>query len=204
MLYDIESADEAYKTVIAKAGTTVRDAVERRVIDDVSNGTAKYSGTKGSGIIDKETDAEGFFEYSTEYTVPADTDGDGMPDEWEKANNLNPDVADNNLTNAEGYTALEIYLDYLMNESLDNKFGGTGIVSSVVSTKASYNTLSHILSVGQEAVGATLEVYTTNGQLLNIRRIESTETSLANLPAGILLLRISGKAITPMIVKVNR
>jgi hypothetical protein len=127
-----------------------------------------------------------------------------MPDEWEKANNLNPDVADNNLTNAEGYTALEIYLDYLMNESLDNKFGGTGIVSSVVSTKASYNTLSHILSVGQEAVGATLEVYTTNGQLLSIRRIESTETSLANLPAGILLLRISGKAITPMIVKVNR
>jgi hypothetical protein len=127
-----------------------------------------------------------------------------MPDEWEKANNLNPDVADNNLTNAEGYTALEIYLDYLMNESLDNKFGETGIVSFVVSTKASYNTLSHILSVGQEAVGATLEVYTTNGQLLSIRRIESTETSLANLPAGILLLRISGKAITPMIVKVNR
>jgi hypothetical protein len=48
------------------------------------------------------------------YNRPAnwDTDGDGMPDAWEKAHNLNPNVADNNGDfDSDGYTNLEEYID---------------------------------------------------------------------------------------------
>jgi pectate lyase len=44
--------------------------------------------------------------------APADTDGDGMPDEWEKRNGLNPaDGADGNVIAGNGYTNLENYLN---------------------------------------------------------------------------------------------
>lgn len=42
-----------------------------------------------------------------------DTDGDGMPDEWEKANGLNPnDASDaNGDCNGDGYTNIEKYIN---------------------------------------------------------------------------------------------
>ena len=45
-------------------------------------------------------------------TAPADTDNDGMPDAWETAKGLNPNVANTNATalSPAGYTALEVYL----------------------------------------------------------------------------------------------
>ncbi len=48
-------------------------------------------------------------------TAPADADSDGMPDYWELAVGLNPNLAsDRNLTNASpGYTRLEEYLNWL-------------------------------------------------------------------------------------------
>jgi hypothetical protein len=47
--------------------------------------------------------------------APTDTDSDGMPDYWETATGLNPNLAsDRNLTNAStGYTRLEEYLNWL-------------------------------------------------------------------------------------------
>ncbi|MCD8210779.1 MAG: pectate lyase [Prevotella sp.] len=125
MIYDYESAEEAYNTVLSKAGTINRDTIERRIIEDVTSGTAKYTGSvsQRKGIIDKETDVEGFIEYSTDYIVPTDTDGDGMPDEWEKENNLDPsNPEDRNFVNQDGYTALEVYLNSLMGEKMDNHF----------------------------------------------------------------------------------
>ncbi len=42
---------------------------------------------------------------------PQDTDGDGMPDEWEKAHGLNPkDPSDASRKGADGYTNIEKYL----------------------------------------------------------------------------------------------
>jgi hypothetical protein len=41
-----------------------------------------------------------------------DTDGDGMPDQWETANGLNPNNdADRNTLHPSGYTMLEMYLN---------------------------------------------------------------------------------------------
>ena len=48
-----------------------------------------------------------------------DSDGDGIPDIWEKAHNLNPDDPSDGAAislNKEGYTNLEVYLNSLIKE----------------------------------------------------------------------------------------
>ena len=46
--------------------------------------------------------------------APEDSDHDGMPDEWEKAQKLNPNNPDDrNLTDKDGWTNLERYLNGL-------------------------------------------------------------------------------------------
>ena len=47
----------------------------------------------------------------TPTAAPADTDRDGMPDAWESARGLDPEVADHNGDDdADGYTNVEEYL----------------------------------------------------------------------------------------------
>ena len=60
-----------------------------------------------------------------------DTDGDGMPDEWERANGFDPsDAADGNYINPEGYTALEKYLCSIMGEEIKGTFGNASAIRS--------------------------------------------------------------------------
>ena len=110
-----EDASDAYQTVLDTVGCWPRDHVELRVISDTRNNTYTYTGSKSKkkGIIDLETDAEGFYSYP-EAEAFTDSDRDGMPDEWERANGCNPDIADNNKRHSSGYTMLEMYLDYAM------------------------------------------------------------------------------------------
>ena len=116
-----ESAADAYQHVLAKAGTVNRDAVEKRVIEDVTTGTPKYqtvaSGGYGKGIIDTPFDAEGYPDYAPATPV-VDNDHDGMADDWELTNGFDPTNPDdcNVVASKEGYTALEIYLNSLMGE----------------------------------------------------------------------------------------
>ena len=116
-----ERADEAYAHVLARAGTIHRDAVERRLIDEVTHKKALYQGSsrKGAGFIDSPDDAEGWEDYEA-VKVPADDDHGGMADEWELANGLDPtDPTDGRrVASAEGYTALEVYLNHLMGEHI--------------------------------------------------------------------------------------
>ncbi len=98
-----------------------RDTVDKRIIQEVTNGTATYGtgsynqdeglGAAPSGIIDSQTDVGG---WPALYTgpVPEDRDHDGMPDSWETANGLDPDdPEDRNGIGEGGYTNLEIYLN---------------------------------------------------------------------------------------------
>lgn len=113
---DFETADAAYLTVLDTAGCWPRDHVELRLINDTRMGTYTYAGykSKKKGIIDLPTDAEGFYPYP-EAVADTDTDQDGMPDWWETANGLNPQLPDDrNTLHASGYTMLEVYLDYAM------------------------------------------------------------------------------------------
>ncbi len=124
-----QTAREAYALVLAGAGATLprRDAVDARIVSDTRQGTATYEGrgykqrvqTKDSsvkcGIIDSQTDAGGWPELKST-PAPADSDHDGMPDEWERQHGLNPhDAADGSQISADGlYTNLELYLSSLL------------------------------------------------------------------------------------------
>lgn len=122
-----QSPEEAYKTVLANAGCTLpkRDVIDNRIVDEVRNGYATYEGasykklkkvkdaSKKTGIIDSQEDVGGW-PLLKSAPAPADSDHDGMPDEWEKKNGLNPnDPADGNTVNEDGYTNLEKYLNSL-------------------------------------------------------------------------------------------
>lgn len=124
-----QSAKSAYSLVLADAGCShVRDELDLRVIEDVRNGRASRRGSISPdadvklGLIDVPEDAvePGVFPWP-DLSVggrPAlvDADGDGMPDEWELANGLDPNDASDGAKNRKGYgayTNLEVYINSL-------------------------------------------------------------------------------------------
>lgn len=117
---EIQSAADAYKSVLSDVGANLPyfDEHDVRMVNETLNGTTSTKGSVSGklGLIDRETDAEGYVyfpEIGETRQAGFDTDNDGMPDWWEKAKGLNPDVADNNNLNTDGYTALEEYLNWL-------------------------------------------------------------------------------------------
>ncbi|PRD46487.1 pectate lyase [Sphingobacterium haloxyli] len=111
------TAEQAYEQVLAKAGASYkRDAVDQRVVDEVKNGTATFNGSKTgyAGIIDSQTDVGGWPTLA-QTTALDDTDGDGMPDAWEIANNLDPNVPNANGRDlSEVYDNIEVYFNSLV------------------------------------------------------------------------------------------
>lgn len=120
------SAEKAFEKVVKYAGASYRrDEYDRIITGDTEEGDATFTGkneTDRPGIIDSAdeiTYADGHTGWPTlkQGQVQTDTDGDGMPDEWETANGLNPeDSADGNLINEEGYTNLEVYMNSIVKE----------------------------------------------------------------------------------------
>lgn len=104
----IYSASEAKEEVLARAGATLpaRDSVDRRIVEDV------YSGT--GGIIDSPEEVGGYPDLQMGIS-PADSDHDGMPDEWELERGLDPqDPLDGNGDlDEDGYTNIEEFLHFL-------------------------------------------------------------------------------------------
>jgi hypothetical protein len=103
-----EEALSAYPSVLRYAGASlVRDTVDSRIAAEVENGTFHYG---DRGIIDSQEQVGGWPRLMAG-DAPQDSDHDGMPDAWEKANNLDPDDyndrngydLDNSYTNIEHY-----------------------------------------------------------------------------------------------------
>lgn len=114
-----QTAEEAYLSVLTSAGASLyRDDADKRIVLEVLTGTGSYGATfsgGGKGIIDSPTDVGGW-PVLKQGKLPTDTDNDGIPDEWEKANGLNPNnAADGNaFTLDKNYTNLEVYLNSLV------------------------------------------------------------------------------------------
>ncbi|HJX71006.1 MAG TPA: T9SS type A sorting domain-containing protein [Bacteroidales bacterium] len=115
------SASSAFENVMAHAGASIkRDTVDLRIISETINGTFTYTGSNGStnGLIDTQSDVGGW-PFLSSVAPPADSDHDGMPDDWENANGLNPGLdSDRNLVGEDGYTMLEKYLNSLADWTL--------------------------------------------------------------------------------------
>jgi hypothetical protein len=71
----------------------------------------------------------------------------------------------------------------------------------LISAKMSYDTENGLLTVGPEAVGATLSVYGTDGKLHCSQRIKSLTTYINKKPAGVVIIHVSGKNILPRMLK---
>ena len=111
---------DAYKAVLAHAGCSRpnRDSIDTRIIKEVSAGTATFG---ENGIITNPADVGGWPTLAGG-TPPADSDHDGMPDAWEKANGLDPrDPDDRNEVAADGYTMLEKYLNSIAEPSTPDR-----------------------------------------------------------------------------------
>lgn len=143
----ILSAEAAYQHVLEQVGATIpcRDAVDRRVVEEVRTGKIVYARDlpEGAylndvpGLVDRQKDSDGSFKFRRhskrsytyglitdprqvggqpeygDYQPYVDTDLDGMPDAWEKANGLNPnDASDaNGDCTGDGYTNIEKYIN---------------------------------------------------------------------------------------------
>lgn len=128
-------AKTAYEKVLQYAGASLsRDWVDTLMVYDTRYGKASHTGSGlSSGFINSQNDNKpagagsdwsAWPELKTA-TCPTDTDQDGMPDEWETANGLNPnDAADRNTKSAEGYTMLEVYMNSLVTDIMEGGMEG--------------------------------------------------------------------------------
>lgn len=177
----LQSAEEAYQTVLDKVGCIVRDSIERRIVRECKEGTAtlhsrSWGGGGTYGIIDDQSDAEmtvlenGFSVCSV--ALPSenrpdgwDSDGDGMPDEWEMANGFNPDdSADGNYINAEGYTALEKYLASIMGENINGEFGPASSIRIEHAVKFDINLNGNILTLSGDSDICKIHIFDEVGR----------------------------------------
>ena len=116
------SAEEAFNKVVLFAGASLsRDGVDSRYAAEALSGTATYTGsvTKRPGIIDSQNDVGGWPTLNPGVAV-VDTDKDGIPDDWEKANGLDyasmADGAKKTLDPLGYYTNLEVYINSLVQD----------------------------------------------------------------------------------------
>lgn len=127
----VVSAEEAREYVLANAGATLprRDPVDTRVTEQVRTGKIVYTenvklpesqfkhrrlpiDSYKQGIITDVAQVGGYPEYKG--TPHKDSDNDGIPDDWEKKNGLNPNSASDAASFAKsksGYTNIEEYLN---------------------------------------------------------------------------------------------
>ena len=114
----VQTAKDAYEVILKYVGASFRrDTMDERIINNVKN--------RSGGFID----VQGGFPHGTAYELtvnawpalkslpaPIDADKDGIPDDWEKQNGLNPndvsDASQNKLSKA--YTNIEVYINSLI------------------------------------------------------------------------------------------
>jgi hypothetical protein len=102
---ETDESREAFEKVLVSGGAVLpkRDPVDSRIVNDVLN--------RGGFIIDSQNEVGGWPELRS-IPAPADTDRDGIPDDWERQNKLDPNNADDrNKVAGDGYTMLEKYMN---------------------------------------------------------------------------------------------
>lgn len=223
-----ETAANAYLSVLAKAGAMPRDTTTRRVINEVRKGTATGKGTTqyyyastsattlstngyfnvANGIIDNPSLAFGpkIAYPDTVFTdAVVDEDNDGMADNWELANSLNPtDEADRNTLAPSGYTALEVYLNSLMGETIPFS---TGLKKNNASPEIGMylNPVTNRINlIGPDAV-KQYQVSNLMGNCLQEgRKSGMTSVDVTLLPKGMYLLSLVTETEKKVTLKFNK
>ncbi|MEO6390934.1 MAG: carboxypeptidase regulatory-like domain-containing protein [Pyrinomonadaceae bacterium] len=134
----IHTAQMAYNLVLLNAGNAVhRDAVDSRITSEVVN--------ENGSMINSQTEVGGFPVLNSQ-PAPVDTDGDGMPDQWEMQNGLNandpndgPAIAPNGFTNLENYLNRDLFVPTAADATVSGRVttaSGQGIAMARLSLTA--------------------------------------------------------------------
>lgn len=140
------SANDAYARVLSYAGCSkVRDDYDNFIINETEKGLATYTGDgyeddgkhkdNNPGMINTPennrpdnapADWSPWPELTyVEGTVATDTDGDGMPDDYETSNGFDPNNPEDGAETADnGYTNLENYLNSLVEDITKGQLAG--------------------------------------------------------------------------------
>jgi pectate lyase len=197
------SAEKAYEKVLTYCGASLkRDSVDLRIIGDVSKGIATFmDGGNGStnGLIDSQN-AVGAWPALQSLNAPTDTDLDGMPDDWENANNLDPTTpSDAQLKSVDGlYPNIEVYINSLVNAIVvsQNEGGESTAIKVIPASKntleAHWNNASKELIINHTQPIKSVYVSTISGALIFQKEMYTTSlrTQLGNLKKGVYLVKI--------------
>lgn len=197
------SAEKAYEKIVEYCGASLKyDSVDLRIIHDVTTGTVTYSdGGNGSknGLIDSQSAVGGWPVLQSE-DAPADTDNDGMPDDWEKANNLNPESSgDAQLKSVDGiYPNVEVYINSLVQNIIEAQ-NQDGILTSSnylpinkESINAYWNNSSKEIIVNHSEVIKRIRVFSVSGMLVADRNFYSSSLRMQvnDINPGIYIVKI--------------
>lgn len=192
-------AATAFSKVLDYAGASLyRDDVDARYKREVTSGNPEYIGsvTEEEGLIDLVADVEGYTEanFGTS-SRPAgfDSDGDGMPDDWEIANGLNPDDPgdgnDKKLDTKGWYTNLEVYLSNVVENIMRQ-----GNADAQAAVEEYYPVAGGDVPSGIDSVAADEEdIVTTN--YFNVRGVR-VNPSAKGIVIRVDIMRDGGKRVT--------
>jgi pectate lyase len=187
------TAQEAFDTVLAYAGAILprRDSVDMRIVSEVKGEIpVTGDGVKGenSGIIDTQTSVGGWPEIMY-FEAPDDNDHDGMPDDYELANGLDPeDTEDGKAFADNGYTNLENYL---------NSIVPAEIVSLPYIVHNDFRiypnpAIDKVYFAGKENIRRA-ELLDFTGKLISVKENfdQNSYFKIANLTAGIYFIKVT-------------
>lgn len=114
----MQAAGDAFEKVLQQAGASYRrDTLDQRIIQDVQNRTGTFIDVQG-GYPHGTPYAQTVTAWPTLKSLPApkDSDSDGMPDDWEQANNLNPQDGSDAVKNTlhTHYTNIEVFINSIV------------------------------------------------------------------------------------------
>lgn len=182
------TAQNAYENILSYCGASLyRDAVDARYMEEARTGTVTYYGdvegptgkkSNTKGILDFINDPNGIEEpktasfptlWSQTRSADFDTDGDGMPDEWERLNGLDPNNAEDGSTytlDPKGfYTNVEVYINQLVEDIMKN---GNANAESTVDEYYPTAAKSGVTQIeGNQSEVVAVEYYNLSGMRLS-------------------------------------
>ena len=148
--------------------------------------------TQRDAVLDGETPPWVNIPYDEEMLmrIKKDSDGDGVPDYYEYRLDMDPtDASDINEVNEEGYTNLELYLNYLVKDITQAQKRVPDFTSVYLEQSQRIGMQGNNLSVVDAPLGSELSVYTLTGE--PVLRAAIQGTSHIALSRGIYLVALS-------------
>lgn len=144
------SAEQAKDLVLANAGAILpkRDTADERIVNDVLNGTGRF--------IENQDEVGGWPEMNSEI-APTDDDHDGMPNQWELDQGLNPNDASDSAgdQDCDGWTNIEEYISSITSEDTDAPIISNIQTSNIKQTESTITFSTSELTTAEINYGTT-------------------------------------------------